>query len=403
VTRLDDLRIDRHRRTASRRRMLRWVIPAVTLLLGLLVWLLLARRPAAVAVAEVRLAQPGEQMTELSAAGYVASERMSNVAPKQAGLLRELLVTEGQAVQEGDVIARLDDSDARAQLREAEARARAARAELASASAADAKARRDLDVDARLAASGAISATALLDAQTQANAARAQAGAAREELSAALAAREAARLRLDDMVVRAPFAGTVVKKLADEGAVLAPAAVSDVSIGGIVELVDLNHLNVEAEVSEDRLASIREGQPALIFLDAYPDQVFRGSATTIRPTIDRSKATAIVKVVFDPVPERVYPNMGAKVSFLSGEMSPDRLATEPRLRVPASAVVQRGDRQMVLTVRGGRVHGEPVRVAERHGDEMALVQGPAPGTQVIAAPPKRLREGSRVRVRAGER
>ena len=141
-------------------------------------------------------------------------------------------------------------------------------------------------------------ADGVVDAQSQADSALAQLSAAKNQLSAAEAAAKAAALRLEETVIRAPFTGTVVKKLADEGAVLAPAAVSEINVGGIIQLVDLSDLDVEAEVSEDRLETIHEGQPTLIFLDAYRDKVFRGEAGTLRPSIDRAKATAIVKVKF---------------------------------------------------------------------------------------------------------
>ncbi len=397
---LEALRIDRSAHP-RRRRLRRWIIPLV-LLLGVLIVIMvgLARRAPAVDVVEVREARPGEQQTELTAAGYVASKRRSIIAPLIPGRLVEVAVEEGEAVQKGQVLARLDDRDARVALQRAEAEVRAAQARLATTQAQERNARRTEARTLRLAREGVIPRAQLQDVQTAARAARAERRAAAAQLAAVRRALEAARLQLSHTVVRAPFAGTVARKLADEGAVLAPAALEQTNLGGIVELVDLSALEVQAEVSEEQLSRIEAGQPALIFLDAFPERVFRARTGTVRPAIDRSKATAQVKVEFLSSPEGALPDMGAKVSFLSEELPPEDFdAEEADLRVPASAVVGGEGAATVWVVKEGRLHLEPVRVGERLGEEVMLEEGPAPGTQVVLGPDPRLREGRRVKVR----
>jgi RND family efflux transporter MFP subunit len=396
---LPGLKIDRKRRSA------RWHKPrivALTILLvaalALVVWAL--RRPPMVSVVQVREARPAEDITELTAAGYVASERRSTVAPKIPGRLVSVLVKEGQSVDEGEVIAQLDDSDATVALRQAEAETRTAEAHVGVAAADLAKAERDLDQMSRLVATGAVSSKAYTDARSAEESARNTKRAADGELRAARDAAAAARIHLEDTVIRAPFSGTISKKLADEGAVLAPAAVSDVQVGGIVEIVDLASLNVEAELSEDRLSLVHEGQPALIFLDAYPDRTYQGKAGTIRPTIDKSKATAVVKVPFSEPTQGVFPNMGAKVSFLRRPADPAELEKEPRLRVPQSAIVKIAGGDAVFVVDQGRVKSEHVKLGPSFGSECSLVEGPAPGTQIVSAP-RHLRDGQKVRVATG--
>jgi RND family efflux transporter MFP subunit len=400
--RFEALRIDRSRKTAKRSKA-RVGVVALAVLLVVLAVVVLATRPDRVTVVEVREARPGETVTALTAAGYVSSERRSTIAPKTAGRLVEVLVKEGQRVNEGDVLARLDDRDAVVALKQAEAQARAASADVGVARAARAKADRDLDQTDRLARTGAVSPTALLDARSAASQASENERAVAARSKAAEDALSEARIRLEDTVVRAPFTGTISKKLADEGAVLAPAAVSEVEVGGIVELVDLDALNVDAELSEDRLASVREGQPALIFLDAYPGKVYEGTASTLRPTIDRAKATAVVKVPFDQPPQGVFPNMGAKVSFLTKKLDQDELAHEPRLMVPRSSIVKIEGRDAVFVVVGNRVRSEPVKIAAEAGNEVALSEGPPAGTPIVTLPRASLRDGKKVRVvAAGE-
>ncbi len=397
---LEVLRIDR---TAypHRRRLRRWLVPSVLLLIALAaVALGLSRRAPAVRVAEVREARPGEQQTELSAAGYVASKRRSIIAPLIPGRLIEVAVQEGEAVQEGQVLARLDDRDARVALLRAEAELSAAQARLAAAQAQARNAWRTAVRTRRLVQEGAMTSAQLQDVETASRAAFAERRAAEAQLVALRRAVEAARLQLSHTIVRAPFAGTVARKLADEGAVLAPAALEQANLGGIVELVDLHALEVQAEVSEEQLSRIKTGQPALIFLDAFPDRVFRARTGSVRPAIDRSKATAQVKVEFLSPPEGVLPDMGAKVSFLSQELPPGKLDSKERdLRVPASAVVPAEGSPAVWVVKDGRLHRQPVQVGERLGEEVTLKQGPPAGTQVVLAPDPRLRDGRRVKVR----
>jgi RND family efflux transporter MFP subunit len=400
--RLAALRIDRSAAPLRRRhRLRRWLLPAVLLLaVAVLLVVGLAGRAPTVQVAEVREARPGEQQTELSAAGYVDSRRRSVLAPIIPGRLDAVLVEEGDVVEQGQVIARLDDRDARAALGRARAEVDSARGRLAVVEARSANAQLVLRRTQRLASAEVVSQAELEDALATANAAAAEQQAAAAQLSATRRAREAAELQLQHTVIRAPFAATVARKLADVGAVLAPAALGEANLGGIVELVDLEALEVEAEVSEEQLARIRTGQPALIFLDAFPDQAFRATTGPVRPSIDRSKATAQVKVLFEEPPEGVLPDMGAKVSFLKEEVPPEALAKDARaLRVPASAVVRGASGPAVWVVDGGRLRQQPVTPGERLGDEVALEEGPPPGTQVVVAPSAKLREGRPVKVR----
>jgi multidrug efflux pump subunit AcrA (membrane-fusion protein) len=191
-----------------------------------------------------------------------------------------------------------------------------------------------------------------------------------------------------------------VRKLADEGAMLAPAAVATVDFGGIVDLVDLDALEVEAEVSEDRLAEIHPQQPALITLDGFPEQFFPGVTGTVRPAVEKSKATAVVKVEFEHVPAGALPDMGAKVAFLSRALEPSELERKPRSSVPKDAVVERDGQQVVFEIEGDRVRAVPVTVSERSGTELVLGAGPPPGTKLAIARGTTLHDRQRVRVEA---
>src|SRR5204863_220050 len=254
------------------------------------------------------------------------------------GRLVYLGVVEGDRVRAGQVIARIEDADVKAQLAQAQANLQVSRAELHDA-------QRSLARERFLADSGA-SSQASVDA----------AEARHERVKASIAAAEAtvlsAQVSLENTVIRAPFDGTVLTKNADVGEVVAPLAASAFSKSAVVTIADLRSLQVEADVAESNLEATSPGQACEIVLDAYPDVRYPGSVAMIVPTADRAKATVQVKVAFHSYDARVLPEMSAKVHFLP---RPSRAAvdTQPVLVVPSTAVAERNGR----SVGGGRGHG----------------------------------------------
>src|SRR5262249_14253755 len=141
----------------------------------------LGRTPS-VRVAEVREARPGEQQTELTAAGYVSSRRRSVIAPQIPGRLVEVAVDEGDAVKEGQVLARLDDRDARVASSRAQAELQAADQRLIAAQASATRASSDLGRAERLAKAEVITRANLEEAQATARASTAEEHAANAQL-----------------------------------------------------------------------------------------------------------------------------------------------------------------------------------------------------------------------------
>ena len=315
--RLGELQIDRNKGTARPRRR-RWIALLTVGGVALLATgLLLLRRPPVVSVAQVRQARVGEQQTQLTAAGYVASRRRSIVAPKVSGRLDALLVEEGQRVEKGEVIARLDPEDAKIALQQAAAEARAAQGALAVAEAERARTRREFDRARDLSQAGAVARQAFDEAQSAFEAASAQTEAARSR-----SPRRGTRCpppawawSTPSSALRSParsFASSRTRARCSRR----PPSIGR-NIGGIIELVDLGQLEVEAEVSEDQLARVRSTEPALIFLDAWPRPVSTGGGHG--PSRHESvEGHGVVKVRLpEPQPRGVYPDMAARVSFLS--------------------------------------------------------------------------------------
>src|SRR3989454_5739224 len=319
----------------------------------------------------------------LIASGYVVAQRKAAVASKGTGRLVYLGVVEGDRVRTGQVIARIEDADVKAQLAQAEANVQLSRAELHDAE-------RSLARERFLSDSGA-SSQASLDA-AEARYQRVKAG-----IAAAEAAVQAAQVALENTVIRAPFDGTVLTKNADVGEVVAPLAASAFSKSAVVTIADLRSLQVEADVAESNLEAVSPGQPCAIVLDAYPDARYPGSVAMIVPTADRAKATVQVKVAFRSYDARVLPEMSAKVHFLP---RPSRVAvdTQPVLVVPGTAVVERNGPSGVFGVERGRAVEVPVVVGRQVGSSVAIREGLHPGVHVVDSVGARLRGGAKVTV-----
>ena len=319
----------------------------------------------------------------LVASGYVVAQRKAAVASKGTGRLVYLGVVEGDRVRAGQVIARIEDADVKAQLAQAQANLQVSRAELHDA-------QRSLARERLLADSGASS-------QASVDAAEARYERVKASIAAAEAAVLAAQVSLENTVTRAPFDGTVLTKNADVGEVVAPLAGSAFSKSAVVTIADLGSLQVEADVAESNLEAISGGQPGEIVLDAYPDERYPGVVAKIVPTADRAKATVQVKVAFRSYDARVLPEMSAKVHFLP---RPSRVAvdTQPVLVVPGTAVTERNGRSVVFVVERGRAVEVPVVVGRQVGSSVAIREGLRPGVRVVDSVSARLRGGAKVTV-----
>ncbi|HEV8400969.1 MAG TPA: efflux RND transporter periplasmic adaptor subunit [Gemmatimonadales bacterium] len=317
------------------------------------------------------------------ASGYVVAQRKAAVASKGTGRLVYLGVVEGDRVRDGQVLARIEDADVRAQLAQAQANLALSRAELHDAERTLARERTLLDSN--------------FTSQAAYDAAEARLERVRAGIAVAQAAQQSAEVALENTVIRAPFAGTVLTKNADVGEVVAPLAGGAFSKSAVVTIADLRSLQVEADVAESNLEAISPGQPVEIVLDAYPDVRYPGYVAKIVPTADRAKATVQVKVAFRSYDSRVLPEMSAKVHFLP---RPSRVAvdTQPVLVVPGTAVVERNGRSVVFVVEGGRAVEVPVVVGRQVGSSVAIREGLSPGVQVVDSVGASLRGGAKVTV-----
>lgn len=253
----------------------------------------------------------------LDASGYVTARRQATVSSKVTGKIVEVMVEEGMAVAEGQVLARLDDSTQRAAVALAEASLEAARRALEETGARIAKAGLDRERADRLVRL-AVSPQADLDtASSELDALRAR--LALESGRVEVARRELAlqRVALHDTVIRAPFAGVAVSKNAQPGEMISPmSAGGGFTRTGVCTLVDMASLEIEVDVGESYIQRVHPGQRVAATLDAYPGRTFPARVITTIPAADREKATVKVRIGFDRLDPRVLPDMGVRVSFL---------------------------------------------------------------------------------------
>jgi len=395
---LDDLRIERSAKPDSPRRIWPMAIAVLALVLvgGGAWWL---KRPKAIEVRTVlaRAANgPGAERTVLNASGYVTARRAATVSSKVTGKVTELLIEEGLKVQEGQVLARLDDTNVKASLRLAEAQLLSAKAALEETRVrikeADLNLRRISDL-----AKHSISAQADLD-HAEAEAESLKAKLAQQQSDVVVAERQVAswQQQLEDTVIRAPFSGIVTSKNAQPGEMISPmSAGGSFTRTGICTIVDMESLEVEIDVNESYINRVQPGQAVEAALDAYPEWKIPCKVIAIIPSADRQKSTVKVRVGFDKLEPRILPEMSVKVAFQeAGGAGPVAGRT---VTVPKSAVQQQDGRDVVLVVQNGRAERRAVTVRSTGADEALVSAGLAGGERVVVDSPKGLADGAIVR------
>lgn len=329
-------------------------------------------------------AYPSQTLSVLNATGYVVAQRKAALSTKATGRLEWLGVAEGSNVKAGQIVARLESRDIVAQLEQAKAQVGVARAELVDAE-------QNANRSEQLLAQKFISASAHDTSVARLNKARAS-------FASAAAAQRVAEANLAQTEIRAPFDGVVLTKNANVGDNITPFSSAVDSKGAVVTIADMSTLEVETDVSESNIGKLVPGQPAEIGLDALPGERFAGSIVRMVPTIDRSKATRMVKVRFDLMDARVLPDMSAKVVFLERQLSD--VERKPIVAISRLAIAERNGRQVVFVIEGDRAK-EVVPVANSgpapQGD-LVPVQNLKPGQRVVIRPPAGLRDGQRIKI-----
>jgi RND family efflux transporter MFP subunit len=396
---LSALRIDERARRGPRRGGRRALIASliVVLLLAGAAFAFLREQTPEVQTALVR-ADKGERQALLNASGYVTPRRRATVAAKITARVNEMLADEGMRVEAGQVLARLDDSDAKVRLASAVADRDAMAATLGDLQVNLANAERELKRHDELFKRGLIAEQQADIARTTVDSYKARIALVREQVGASEAKIRMAQQDIDNCIVRAPFDGIVVSKDAQRGEMVSPvSAGGGFTRTGIATLVDMSSLEIEVDVNESYIARVREGQPLTAVLDAYPDWQIPAKVRTVIPTADRQKATVKVRATFDKLDPRILPDMGVKVTFLGD--APAKAATAGRVLVPKTAIHVDGGTPTVFVVRDGRVERRAVSVGQGRTADQEVTAGLVDGEQIVVTGMKDLKDGQRVTVK----
>ena len=404
---LEGLRIERSEvaEGTGRRGRLGIVLLVVLLLGGGVAWWLSQPRPVAVrtAAAQARSGGAATAGAVLNASGYVTARRQATVSSKITGKVKDVLVEEGMVIQEGQVLAHLDDVTATKQLALAEAQLEGQRRSLAETEVRIKEAELSRERIRRLLAQG-ISTKADMDAaNATADSLKARLEVARQDI--AVSERQVALRRqdIDDAVIRAPFAGVAVSKDAQPGEMISPvSAGGGFTRTGICTLVDMKSLEIEVDVNESYINRVKPGQRAIATLDAYPDWQIPARVIMPVPTADRQKATVKVRLGFEQLEPRILPDMGVKVAFLDEPGASGASAgapVKPAVTVPKAAVRKDGEHDVVYVVVGDHVERRAVGLGPVAGDDQTVLSGLHGGEQVVIEGPADLKDGTKVAVR----
>jgi RND family efflux transporter MFP subunit len=413
---LGSLRISDHKRNATKSSR-RWL----WLILGTLAVILLAvaasafrdRKPE-VEVATARKPVSGPAGV-LNASGYITPRRRATIAAKITGRVTSVMFDEGTRVSEGQLLATLDDSDARRALDSAKADRDSAQAAIADFEVQLRNAEIELHRTQQLVKEGVQTQQALDASVMAADSLRAKINLAKQQVVASEARIREQQQAVDNCTIRAPYAGIVVSKDAQVGEMVSPvSAGGGFTRTGIATIVDLHSNEIEVDVSESYIAKVQPNQPVTAVLDAYPDWSIPAKVRTVIPTADRQKATVKVRISFtddghvrliDPATQpRILPDMGVKVTFLEDE-KPKAAADKSPAAAPAVALVpqvaihQDNSSKFVFVVKGDALERRAVSLGSNRGTDVEILAGLQPDAVVVVKGPESLRDGQSVQIK----
>lgn len=381
------------------RRKLSLKVAAVilALIIGFILYRLVFNPVVEVKVATVSQVYPSQMYALLNASGYVVAQRKASVASKITGRLEWLGVEEGNKVKKGQVIARLEGEDAAAARDQAIANLENAVFNLDMAKAEMSDATLHYDRQKELLLQGVVPQSELDIAEARYKKAKASVAAAESAINAYKAALHFARISYRYTFIRAPFDAVVLTKNADVGDIVAPLGAAATARAAVVTIADMDSLLVEADVSESNLQKVKTGQPCEIQLDALPETRFRGIVHMIVPTADRSKASVMVKVKFVDKDDRILPEMSAKVAFLEKPVTEEE--QKPKTALNGNAILMLDNTRFVFLIAENYAYKTPLTTGIEIGNMIEVLDGVKPGDKVVMNPPKKLRDGMRIKVK----
>ncbi len=331
----------------------------------------------------------------LDASGYVTARRIATVSSKITGKVKEVMIEEGQRVEEGEILATLEPIDATSQQSLSQSQLASARSQLAEAQAQLKLSERNLARQRELAAKKLVAASALDAAIAERDSRAARLTSLQRGVNVAQDQLTIANNGVDNTVIRAPFKGVIVTKAAQPGEMISPISAGGGSIRtGIGTLVDMDSLEVQVDVNEAYIGRVQPKMPVDAILNAYPDWKIPAEVIAIIPTADRSKATVKVRIALNSKDPRIVPDMGVRVSFLE---SREPNAPKPTgVWVAERAVIKKDDKSFVFVINNGVAKQTEVTVGDKRDADIMVSKGLTGGETLVLGPTEKLRNGSKV-------
>jgi HlyD family secretion protein len=398
---LDSLRIHEAARKSGKAGKFFAIVTGSLVILGGFVGALASLRSQkpAVRIAIAQRPQLGGREVLLNASGYVTPRRRATIAAKITGRVTGVFFDEGTRVQEGQLLATLDDSDVKKALDAARADRDSSQAGIADLQVQLKNAETQLHRAEQLQLAGVLTQEQLDTARTTAESLRARIELAKTQVAAAETRIEEAQQAVANCTIHAPFNGIVVSKDAQVGEMVSPvSAGGGFTRTGIATIVDMNSNEIEVDVNEAYMARVRDLQPVTAILDAYPDWEIPSRVRTVIPTADRQKATVKVRISFNKLDPRILPDMGIKVTFLGEEPKNRDAAASLAALIPQAALHEEGGRKIVFLVRDARVERRAVTVGGSRGSDVQIVTGLVAGDTVVVGGPPNLRDGQAIEI-----
>ena len=309
---LNALKIDRDAPASPATRRRGWIgglLLAAAVILAVAGWWWL--HPRAVTVQTMSVAVQGGDSSGgsiLNASGYVVAQQQATVSSQVTGMINAVYVEEGMHVKKNQVLARLDDSAARATVATAASQLQADQALVAQNQAQLLKDQQNLARTVTLAKQGLLSQSDLDSAQAAVAIDQANLEHAQGQVKVDHDNLRSSNIYLDYTVIRAPFSGVVTEKYAHPGEMISPAAVGGFTKTGICMLVDMRSLEIDVDVNEAYIQRVHDGQPVDAVLDAYPNWHIPAHVISVVPTANKEKATVKVRIAFDKLQKKIGPN-----------------------------------------------------------------------------------------------
>ena len=333
------------------------------------------------------------------ATGYLKSRQQARIGARATGRIEQINVEEGSRVKAHDVLAVLEHADLDASLAAVKAIAGRSRSELLEQDVEIRRTQKVLDRAQKSFAAKTIAAAEFEAAEFEHAAAVARKASLEAALQLAEARIEEAEQLLENMFVRAPFAGTVISKDAEQGESIMPGGMGEASgRGSVFTIADLDHLEVKFGNKEDFISRVTAGQQSEVAVDAVPDRRYKGTVRKIIPMGDRARATVKVLVEILDADERLFPDMSSTVYFLSSATEEQHQNETPRIFCPNDALHTAGAERFVWVVSGDdRLRKVIVEVGEEKEDRSEILSGLSGGEKVVVSLPKEFKEGMLVR------